>query len=103
MPQVAAPPDSQLLLIRHGETQWNLDQRIQGHHDIPLSSKGEEQARLLARYLADERLDVVYSSDLSRARVTAGILAEGRAEVLIDPRFREANMGEFETLTPPEM
>jgi probable phosphoglycerate mutase len=98
-----AEPETQLILIRHGETQWNLDQRIQGHHDVPLTEKGLEQARLLARHLVDEPLHAVYSSDLSRARQTAEILAAGRSDIRFDPRLREAGMGRFEGHTPKEL
>jgi alpha-ribazole phosphatase len=102
MSELKVEPGTQLWLIRHGETQWNVDQRVQGHLDVPLSDRGIEQARRLAAWLAEDRLDAVYSSDLQRARVTADVLAEGRLPVWEDPRFREAHFGLFEGLTGPE-
>lgn len=102
MSELKVEPGTQLWLIRHGETQWNVDGRVQGHLDVPLSERGVEQARRLARWLAEDRLDAVYSSDLIRARVTAEALAEGRLPVSNEPRFREAHFGHFEGLTGPE-
>lgn len=92
-----------VLLIRHGETEWNRDQRVQGHHDVPLSERGVRQAGRLAEWLAEEPLDVVYSSDLQRSRLTAEIIAQGRAAVQLDPRLREARFGLFEGLTSAEI
>jgi broad specificity phosphatase PhoE len=90
-------------LIRHGETQWNLDQRVQGHHDVPLTPHGEAQARALARYLEDEPLHAIYTSDLSRARVTAEIVAGGRLPLRLEPRVREVHFGLFEGLMATEI
>jgi probable phosphoglycerate mutase len=56
-----------ILLIRHGETAWNAERRLQGHLDIALNTEGERQAALLAAALADEALDVIVASDLLRA------------------------------------
>ena len=70
-----------LLLVRHGETDWNADGRLQGHTDRPLSDYGRRQARQLAdqlkdEELEDEELEAIYSSDLARARETAEIVGE---------------------------
>ena len=65
-----------LLLVRHGETDWNADGLLQGHTDRPLSDYGRGQARQLAEDLEGEGLDAIYSSDLSRARETAEIVGE---------------------------
>ncbi|HWJ31297.1 MAG TPA: histidine phosphatase family protein [Gaiellaceae bacterium] len=84
-----------LLLVRHGETDWNRDARWQGHSDTPLNEVGRDQARRLAAELGE--VDVVYSSDLARARETAEILAEPIGlEVRVDPRLRERGFGAWE-------
>lgn len=102
MVEVQAAAGTQLLLIRHGETQWNLDQRVQGHHDVPLTERGIEQAERLRAALGAESLHAVYSSDLQRARVTAEILAGERLPLHTEPRFRESCFGLFEGLTGTE-
>ena len=74
-----------ILLARHGETDWNRDRRIQGHTDVPLNAAGLDQAHVLADRLAGERLVAIHSSDLTRARVTAEIVARRHAlEVVLD-------------------
>jgi 2,3-bisphosphoglycerate-dependent phosphoglycerate mutase len=91
-----------LLLVRHGETDWNRDGRWQGHSDTPLNDAGREQARRVAPELSD--VDVVYSSDLARARETAEILAEPLGlEVRLDPRLRERGFGTWEGRTSAEI
>lgn len=102
LPPVAAP-GTRLLLVRHGETQWNLDQRVQGHHDVPLTERGIEQAQRLAFWLSQEPIPAIYSSDLQRARVTAEVLAQGKIPVTTDARFREGSFGLFEGLTTTEI
>mgnify|MGYP000626705443 CR=1 FL=1 len=64
-----------LYLVRHGETDWNLERRIQGSTDIPLNNTGREQARVTGRLLSSRHWDAIYSSPLSRARETAEIIA----------------------------
>jgi broad specificity phosphatase PhoE len=91
-----------LLLVRHGETDWNRDGRWQGHSDTRLNEAGREQARRVARELA--HVDVVYSSDLARARETAEIIAGDLGlEVNVDPRLRERSFGGWEGLTAAEI
>jgi broad specificity phosphatase PhoE len=92
-----------LLLVRHGETDWNADGRLQGQTDRPLSDFGRRQARQLAEELADEELEAIYASDLSRARETAEIVAE-RLElpVVLEPDLREKDWGTWEGLTGVE-
>jgi 2,3-bisphosphoglycerate-dependent phosphoglycerate mutase len=89
-----------LILARHGETDWNRDLRIQGSSDVDLNPVGREQAQALARELADIELDAIYSSDLSRARETAEVVAAKHGlEVRLDARLRERSFGSWEGLT----
>ena len=95
---------TQLLLIRHGETTWNAEHRIQGQLDIPLSPLGVLQSARLAEYLANEPIDAVYSSGQSRAWLTAAPLAARLGlEVIAEPRLRERSFGIFEGLTLDEI
>jgi broad specificity phosphatase PhoE len=91
-----------LLLVRHGETDWNRDGRWQGHSDTHLNDVGREQAAALAAEL--DGVDVIYSSDLARARETAEIVA-GRLDlpVHLDARLRERSFGAWEGKTGPEI
>ena len=93
-----------VLLVRHGETDWNRARRIQGQSDPPLNERGREQARALAERLAGTQLDAVYASDLGRARETAEILA-ARLElpVVVDPQLRELDFGSWEGYTVEEL
>ena len=92
-----------LLLVRHGETDWNADGRLQGHTDRPLSDYGRRQARKLAAELEDEELEAIYSSDLARARETAEIVGERLGlPVVLDPDLREKDWGTWEGLTAVE-
>ena len=88
---------TRLLLIRHGETDWNATQRIQGHTDIPLNATGQRQAARMAQALAHEELAAVYSSDLQRAAATAAPLAQAAGlPVVHDAALRERHFGAFE-------
>ena len=94
---------TRLLLVRHGETDWNAEGRLQGHTDRPLSDYGRRQAQALAEELADEPLDALYASDLARARETAEIVgARLGLPVVLEPDLREKNWGTWEGLTPTE-
>jgi 2,3-bisphosphoglycerate-dependent phosphoglycerate mutase len=94
---------TELLLVRHGETDWNAEGKLQGHTDRPLNDYGRRQAQALAERLAGESIDAVYASDLSRARETAEILgAKLGLPVLVDPDLREKNWGNWEGLTSDE-
>ena len=95
---------SQLILIRHGETVWNRERRMQGHSDSPLSDIGLRQARLLALRLKEIEFAALYSSDSGRAQHTARSVAEVTGHALIvEPRLRERHFGVFEGLTGDEM
>jgi 2,3-bisphosphoglycerate-dependent phosphoglycerate mutase len=92
-----------LLLVRHGETDWNADGRLQGHTDRPLSDYGRRQAAQLADALAGEELDAIYASDLARARETAEIVGERlHLPVELEPDLREKDWGTWEGLTSTE-
>ena len=93
-----------LILVRHGETDWNRNGRWQGHADTPLNERGRAQARQLADELSGEGVSAVYASDLMRARETAEIIA-GRLgrPVALDPRLREVDIGGWAGLTMPEI
>ena len=92
-----------LLLVRHGETDWNAEGRLQGHTDQPLNDYGRRQAHGLAGELAGEQLDAVYASDLARARETAEIVGERLGlPTVLDPDLREKDWGTWEGLTPVE-
>ena len=92
-----------LVAVRHGETTWNLENRIQGHKDSPLTPTGRMQAQAMARRLSTMGLQALYSSDLGRARETAEIIGPACGlSPKTDPRFRERNLGIFEALTYAE-
>ena len=92
-----------LLIVRHGETPWNAEGRLQGHTDIDLSEKGRQQAREVAKRLADTPIDVAYSSDLARAWHTAQIVLDQRDVPLnSNEGLRERFYGVFEGLTVEE-
>ena len=101
---------SDLFLVRHGQTEWNLIHRIQGHSDSPLTAAGVEQAkaagRLLRAVLAGQSA-VLVSSPLGRARSTAEIIARqlgiGPARIQIDPRLREVSWGEWDGCSRDEL
>ena len=93
-----------ILLVRHGETDWNLHRRVQGHSDTPLNETGRAQARAVAEELAGEALDAVYSSDLVRAHETARIVTGGKGlEVTAIRELRERHFGTWEGLTDQEV
>lgn len=93
-----------LVLIRHGQTDWNVEGRYQGQADPPLNGQGLGQAREAGRELGRLGLDAVYSSDLSRARDTAREVARAaRLEVRLDARLREIHQGEWQGLLVAEI
>lgn len=93
-----------MYLVRHGETTWNASGKIQGFTDVPLSDLGREQAQLLARRLANKKIDCFYSSDLKRAYETASIVAQPHnQDVMTTPALREMNFGVWEGKTAQEI
>lgn len=95
---------TRILAIRHGETAWNRDTRIQGHLDIPLNGRGLWQASRLAQALRDEPLAAIYSSDLARARQTAQAVADAQGlSVVTNTGLRERHFGRFEGKTWAEI
>lgn len=90
---------TEILIIRHGETDWNAEKRLQGHLDVALSAEGERQAAALGQALLNESIDVIISSDLQRAMQTAQAIAGPRnMPVEVDPDLRERCYGAFEGL-----
>lgn len=90
-------PITNIVLIRHGETAWNAERRLQGHIDIALNAKGQRQADALGAALAAQHFDAVIASDLQRALQTANALAGPRGmPVRLDPALRERCYGAFE-------
>jgi probable phosphoglycerate mutase len=95
---------TEIILIRHGETEWNAVRRLQGHTDIVLNAEGERQAAALGVSLQQERLVAIISSDLQRAKQTAKAVANWHGlPVQIDPALRERCFGGFEGLKYDEI
>ena len=95
---------TQLILIRHGETVWNRERRMQGQSDSPLSETGLRQAQMLARRLKEIEFRYLYCSDSGRAHHTARTVAELTGhELIVEPRLRERHFGVFEGLTGAEI
>jgi alpha-ribazole phosphatase len=93
-------------LARHALTDWNTQQRFCGHSDVPLSAQGHVQARWLAQRLQEEKISTVYTSDLTRARETAEIIASRRTQavpVKVSAAWREMDFGAWEGLTYAEI
>jgi len=95
--------NTRICMVRHGETAWNAEGRVQGQTDVPLSAVGEAQARAVVGALAGASFAALYASDLARVRQTAAPAAAalGLAPRL-DARLRERHYGKFETLTYAE-
>jgi len=94
---------TRLVLVRHGQTAWNVEGRAQGHTDVGLDDTGRAQAQALAPYIAAMQPSALWSSDLARARQTADQLAAATGlDVRTDARLREFDVGERAGLTVPE-
>ena len=104
-PPGSRPPDpTRLLLVRHGQSTWNDEGRIQGQLDPPLSELGREQARRLAERLAGARFAGFYCSDLTRCRETAAAIAEKIGlEPVPSAQLREVALGAWEGLTAADI
>jgi probable phosphoglycerate mutase len=89
---------TRVILTRHGETEWNLEGRVQGVMDSPLTEKGIRQAQTLANRLQDEGISIIYSSNLPRAIATADEIRKflNLSEVVVSPVIRELSFGEWE-------
>ena len=95
---------TRIIAIRHGETTWNVDSRIQGHLDIPLSATGRQQAERLAGALRDEPITAIYASDLARAWETAQYIGQAHSlPVIKEIGLRERDFGDFEGKTFAEI
>uniref|UniRef100_A0A5B7AN45 Putative phosphoglycerate mutase-like protein 4 n=1 Tax=Davidia involucrata TaxID=16924 RepID=A0A5B7AN45_DAVIN len=93
------PDYAEIIVIRHGETEWNATKKFQGQLDVELNEVGRQQAAAVGDRLSREtKVSVVYSSDLKRALATAEIIAHscGRIEVIKDPDLRERHMGDLQ-------
>ena len=95
--------ETEIILIRHGETEWNSQQRMQGHSNSDLSSVGQAQIQALGEWMKNVPFDHIYSSDSLRAKQTAEAITQFSGHKLkIDLRLREKNLGVFEGLTSEE-
>lgn len=95
---------TRLIIVRHAESAYNIQKRIQGHYDSALTPKGRRQAKRLAKRLKDFHLDKIYSSDLGRAFSTAqAILKHKRIPIQRDPKLREIHLGDWEGMTAEEV
>lgn len=94
---------TRLCVVRHGETAWNAEGRVQGQLDVPLSEVGHAQSRAVAQALAGEKFHALYSSDLVRVRQTAAPAASRLGlQMRCDPALRERHYGVFQGLTYAE-
>ncbi len=88
---------TELYLVRHGQTEWNLQKRLQGHQDSPLTAEGRRQAACLRERLRGVPLDAIYSSSSPRAVHTAEIIAEGRQQTILTlDDLKEIHLGVWE-------
>jgi len=95
---------TQVILVRHGQTQWNIQGIRQGHLDSELTEKGLAQAKALGARLAQEKFSALYSSDLGRALQTAQMIAAATGhEIVTDARLRERHLGIFQGLSADEI
>lgn len=95
---------TRLILIRHGQTEWNISGRYQGQSDVALTKDGIEQAKMLSEHFPVNHVDAIYASNLQRATRTAAIIAEHFGlKVHQEAVFRELSFGDWEGLTYEEI
>lgn len=94
--EISHSKTSHLYLIRHGETDWNRAEKLQGHSDIDLNDVGQEQARRLRPFAEKLHIDHLAASDLKRAVSTARLAFPTVTEIITDPRLREVHLGQAE-------
>ncbi|MCS6880829.1 MAG: histidine phosphatase family protein [Oscillochloridaceae bacterium] len=93
-----------LILVRHGETPWNVTLQYQGHANVPLNERGREQARRAAARLRPLEVRALYASDIARAWETAEIIGAAIGQTPVPmPELREIDVGQWEGLTPEEL
>ncbi len=99
-PQIFNPSPRTIIMVRHGETEGNLDDKAQGHFDAPLTKRGRIQAEAVAERLSDIEFDAIYASDLQRAMSTAEAIAAHHPEVEIrrSSQLREYHFGDYEDI-----
>jgi len=100
---MSEPPRGQLVLVRHGETEWSRTGRHTGLTDVPLTERGERLAKALGGLLEGRRFALVATSPLERARRTAELAGLGAPDVMLDPDLVEWDYGGYEGLTTPEI
>ncbi|MEK7989996.1 MAG: histidine phosphatase family protein [Thiotrichaceae bacterium] len=95
---------TQVFVVRHGETAWNKEGRLQGHLDSQLTPKGIAQSKALGENLKHHDFDAIYASDLTRTRVTAeNVASEKHCSITLDPQLRERHLGIFQGHTRKEL
>ena len=103
MPYLTTTPVTRICFVRHGETDWNVERRIQGHTDILLNATGRAQALAMAYNAAHISFSALYSSDLQRAVETARALGQREGqEIHLLPQLRERHYGIFQGITVAE-
>jgi probable phosphoglycerate mutase len=98
LPDLKSARSTTVVLVRHGETDWNVEGRIQGHTDIPLNALGLAQADATGKRLRGESFDAVYASDLQRAYRTAVPTVAEASRIVREPRLRERHLGVLQGL-----
>jgi valyl-tRNA synthetase len=103
-PKIGAKVESKWFIVRHGQTELNLQRRVQGTMDSPLTSEGREQVKKTGKELAKHKIDLIISSDLGRAKETSEIISkETGADIVYDPALRERSYGPHEGKTYEEV